>query len=97
MKKYNYSTTHRFIELLSVLIFFLTFLSIVIKIIFEISDSNLYVITFTLSLILLMVSTNQIHKWSHLNYPPYLIDRLQKCNLILNPNHHNIHHSEAVL
>ena len=185
MNNYNYSTTHRCIELLSVFIFVLTFLSIVIKIMFvmsgnidtggiiailisimiaylcsdfltgllhflldnfgsttafwigpnlikpfrehhndpksilehdflevngnsclmglvvltlfitftEISASNLYVLSFTLSLILFMVLTNQIHKWSHLNYPPYLIDRLQKYNLILNPNHHNIHHS----
>ena len=38
--------------------------------------------------------TNQIHKWAHLENPGWLISFLQKHNLILSPEHHQVHHTE---
>ena len=45
----------------------------------------------------LMISvfiTNQIHKWAHMENPGRLISFLQKQNLILSPEHHQVHHTE---
>ena len=45
----------------------------------------------------LMISvfiTNQIHKWAHMENPGWLISFLQKQNLILSPEHHQVHHTE---
>jgi hypothetical protein len=38
--------------------------------------------------------TNQIHKWAHMENPGWLISFLQKQNLILSPEHHQVHHTE---
>jgi hypothetical protein len=38
--------------------------------------------------------TNQIHKWAHMENPGRLISFLQKQNLILSPEHHQVHHTE---
>ena len=37
--------------------------------------------------------TNQIHKWSHTKKAPKIIQILQKKHLILNPIHHQVHHT----
>lgn len=37
--------------------------------------------------------TNQFHKWAHLDDPPGWIQALQRCRLILHPEHHDIHHT----
>ena len=37
--------------------------------------------------------TNQFHKWAHLDAPPWPIRLLQRWNLVLGPNHHDIHHT----
>ncbi|MGE0711834.1 MAG: fatty acid desaturase family protein [Planctomycetota bacterium] len=37
--------------------------------------------------------TNQFHKWSHLEVIPPWIQTLQRWRLILNPEHHDIHHT----
>jgi plasmanylethanolamine desaturase len=53
---------------------------------------NLFVSTFTGSLILWVLFTNQFHKWSHQDRPPRGVAFLQKLNLILPPEHHAVHH-----
>jgi plasmanylethanolamine desaturase len=37
--------------------------------------------------------TNQIHKWSHQDFPPMLVAWLQRLHLILPPRHHGVHHT----
>ena len=37
--------------------------------------------------------TNQFHKWSHLEEPPAWIAKLQTWRVILEPGHHDIHHT----
>jgi ubiquitin-conjugating enzyme E2 variant len=49
--------------------------------------------TFTFSLILWVLFTNQFHKWSHLEAPPPAIALLQRWHLILPRDHHLVHHS----
>jgi plasmanylethanolamine desaturase len=36
--------------------------------------------------------TNQFHKWAHADRPPRVVQRLQRWNFILPPEHHDIHH-----
>lgn len=58
---------------------------------------TLAVITFTYSIIaLLTLMTNQFHKWAHLESEkiPNYIKFLQKNKIILEPNHHKIHHTK---
>jgi ubiquitin-conjugating enzyme E2 variant len=47
----------------------------------------------TFSLCLWVFCTNQFHKWSHLDDPPPLVDRLQRVGLILPRDHHAVHHA----
>lgn len=48
---------------------------------------------FLLSLGLFVTFTNQFHKWSHTYRPlPWVIETLQKYNIILPRKHHRIHH-----
>lgn len=44
------------------------------------------------SLILWVMGTNQFHKWAHLPKSTGLVAFLQRCRLILPPEHHAIHH-----
>lgn len=37
--------------------------------------------------------TNQFHKWAHMDEPPPLVALLQRVNLVLPPEHHQIHHT----
>ena len=45
-------------------------------------------------LALFIVATNQFHKWAHTDHPPRVAVLLQRCGLILSPEHHNIHHAK---
>jgi len=40
-----------------------------------------------------MFVTNQIHKWAHMPEPPAFARVLQRCGLILSPEHHRKHHA----
>ena len=40
------------------------------------------------------VITNQLHKWAHQDDPPGAVRLLQKTRIILEPKHHEAHHSE---
>jgi hypothetical protein len=44
-------------------------------------------------LMIFVFITNQIHKWAHMEDPGKLIRFLQKNNLILSPDHHQVHHT----
>ena len=55
------------------------------------SATGLFVATFTFSLILWVLFTNQFHKWAHLDAPPPALAWLQRMNLILPPDHHQRH------
>lgn len=37
--------------------------------------------------------TNQIHKWSHTDFPPVFVAWLQRMHIILPPRHHGVHHT----
>ena len=56
------------------------------------SATALFGATFTFSLILWVLCTNQFHKWSHLESPSPVIAFLQRTNLILPRDHHQQHH-----
>lgn len=53
---------------------------------------RLFLATFLGALVLWVLATNQLHKWSHADRPPALIARLQRLHLVLPPAHHAIHH-----
>ncbi len=42
---------------------------------------------------LMILLTNQIHKWSHQATQPKLVKLMQKMGLALSPEHHAVHHS----
>lgn len=48
-------------------------------------------LTFFMTMFVLF--TNQIHKWAHAENPNKLIYFLQKYRILLNPEHHKIHHT----
>lgn len=52
-----------------------------------------FVTFFVFFLTLLVLFTNQIHKWSHTPNPNRLLGMLQSMHIILNPKHHKIHHT----
>lgn len=37
--------------------------------------------------------TSQIHKWAHQDKAPYFVQLLQRARLILEPKHHDVHHT----
>jgi ubiquitin-conjugating enzyme E2 variant len=37
--------------------------------------------------------TSQIHKWAHMDQPPRVIKLLQRAGLVLDPTHHDVHHT----
>lgn len=59
--------------------------------------ANLFTYSFYSFFSFLMIAvfiTNQIHKWAHEDNPGKIISFLQRNNLILSPEHHQIHHTE---
>jgi ubiquitin-conjugating enzyme E2 variant len=53
----------------------------------------LWLVAFTAWFMIGIFMTNQFHKWAHLETPPAWISLLQDWRLILNPSHHDIHHT----
>jgi ubiquitin-conjugating enzyme E2 variant len=53
--------------------------------------------TFVVALLLVVIMTNQIHKWAHLAHVgrpvPSIVRALQRSRVILSPEHHQIHHT----
>ncbi len=45
------------------------------------------------SMCFFVMATNQFHKWAHEDQPPALVVALMKAKLILEVNHHNVHHT----
>lgn len=43
--------------------------------------------------LLFLVLTNQFHKWAHLDERPAWLEFLQQKRFVLEPNHHNVHHT----
>ncbi|MBK8396993.1 MAG: kua-ubiquitin conjugating enzyme hybrid localization domain protein [Leptospiraceae bacterium] len=59
-------------------------------------QANLFTYFFYSFFCFLMIAvfiTNQIHKWAHLDNPGKVIQFFQRNNLILSPEHHQIHHT----
>lgn len=52
-----------------------------------------YVASFVLALTLVVIMTNQIHKWAHMPTVAAPVRLLQRSGLILSPEHHAIHHT----
>lgn len=44
------------------------------------------------SMLVWVFMTNQFHKWAHADHPPRVITLLQSWNLVLPPDHHDVHH-----
>ncbi len=51
-----------------------------------------FILGSALSLTLGVLATNQFHKWAHMEHPPRLALRFQRWGLILERQHHLIHH-----
>lgn len=54
--------------------------------------SGLFTSVFALSLALWVFGTNQFHAWAHTDNPPAFARLLQRTGLILNKEHHDVHH-----
>jgi len=52
-----------------------------------------FVAAFVLSLSLVVIMTNQIHKWAHMPEVAAPVRWLQRSGLILSPEHHQVHHT----
>jgi hypothetical protein len=54
-----------------------------------------YAGSFVIALLLVVIMTNQIHKWAHMEASevPGLVRFLQRTPLVLSPEHHAIHHT----
>jgi hypothetical protein len=48
---------------------------------------------FVLMFTVMIVMTNQIHKWAHMQVPPLFVARLQRSGFILSPANHQVHHT----
>jgi hypothetical protein len=46
-----------------------------------------------LSAAVFVALTSQIHKWAHMDGPPWFVRLLQKCGIVLSPTHHAFHHA----
>ena len=53
---------------------------------------NVFILGSGLSLVLGVLATNQFHKWAHMETPPSYVKRLQRWGLILERQHHLVHH-----
>jgi ubiquitin-conjugating enzyme E2 variant len=51
-----------------------------------------YAGVFIAGLTLFGLATNQCHKWAHRLHPPRMVRLLQRCGLVINPDHHDRHH-----
>ena len=77
---------------------FLVCLPVVIPVLLWVDiGAHLFVGTFVLSLICLVIVTNQIHKWAHIarigEPVPAVVGWLQRRSVILSAEHHEIHHT----
>jgi plasmanylethanolamine desaturase len=60
---------------------------------YETSTFSLLVSGFFLSMLFFVFLTNQFHKWAHADVPPKWIQKMQNAGIILNPKHHEVHHT----
>ena len=56
------------------------------------SGARLLFTVFLLALTFGLLATNQIHKWAHEEHPGRFVRLLQRCRIILTPEHHHVHH-----
>lgn len=54
---------------------------------------SVFLSSFLGALVAWVLLTNQFHKWAHLPEPPPVLTFLQRCQLILPPAHHALHHT----
>ena len=52
-----------------------------------------FIVFFVFSLTIFVLFTNQIHKWAHSPNPTRFLKFLQSMHILLNPEHHKIHHT----
>jgi plasmanylethanolamine desaturase len=57
-------------------------------------EDHPYVALFVLALMVPVLVTNQIHKWTHVPIAPPCVRWLQRHKLILSNDHHDVHHAE---
>ncbi|HAN32476.1 MAG TPA: carotenoid synthesis regulator CarF [Myxococcales bacterium] len=57
------------------------------------SSLGLFCFSVALSLAFWIFATNQFHKWSHQSEVPAIVAWAQRTGLILEPNHHQVHHT----
>ncbi len=57
------------------------------------NSTGLFITSLLTSTAIFGFLTNQFHKWAHTDTPPKIVKFLQRKRLILNPHHHNIHHT----
>lgn len=70
-------------------------LSLCLLLVWEESASLLtaFVVFTTVVVVGITVATNQFHKWAHQDSPHRLVAILQRARIILEPNHHEAHHT----
>ncbi len=59
-----------------------------------VSNLSLFTHSFLFTFSVAILLTNQFHRWAHEPAPPFIAGLLQRCRLILNPMHHQRHHSD---
>lgn len=52
-----------------------------------------FIVFFIFFMTVFVLFTNQIHKWSHTPNPNRILRVLQEMHILLNPEHHKIHHT----
>lgn len=57
------------------------------------SSLGLFLFTALVSLAFWVFLTNQFHKWAHQDEVPAIINRLQQAGIVLDVDHHNVHHT----
>ncbi len=57
---------------------------------FKVTSFFVYIVFF---MTIFVLFTNQIHKWAHSKNPNKFLRFLQKTRILLNPEHHKIHHT----
>lgn len=56
-------------------------------------DWGLFAFTALISMTWWVFATNQFHKWSHQRAAPFWVGWLQRARIILEPGHHDVHHT----